>query len=114
MTFQTEPEPIAARQRAIVIVVAVVCASTRFLALARSIWDWDEALFAMALRDYDVTVHHPHPPGFPVFIAMARMARLIVPDDFRALQAVNLIAALLVFPAVYLFARELRLRFMTA
>jgi Dolichyl-phosphate-mannose-protein mannosyltransferase len=113
MTFQTEPEPIAARQRAIVIVVAVVCALTRFLALARSVWDWDEALFTMALRDYDVTLHHPHPPGFPVFIAMARMARLIVPDDFRALQAVNLIAALLVFPAVYLFARELRLRFMT-
>ena len=113
MTFQTEPEPIAARQRAIVIVVAVVCALTRFLALARSVWDWDEALFAMAMRDYDVTFHHPHPPGFPVFIAMARIARLIVPDDFRALQAVNVIAALLVFPAVYLFARELRLRFLT-
>jgi hypothetical protein len=113
MTFQTEPEPITARQRAIVIVVALVCAATRFLALARSVWDWDEALFAMALRDYDVTFHHPHPPGFPVFIALARIARLIVPDDFRALQAVNLIAALLVFPAVYLFARELRLRFLT-
>jgi hypothetical protein len=113
MTFQTEPEPITARQRAIVIVVALVCAASRFLALARSVWDWDEALFAMALRDYDVTFHHPHPPGFPVFIALARMARLVVPDDFRALQAVNLIAALLVFPAVYLFARELRLRFLT-
>src|SRR5687767_9684327 len=113
MTFQTEPEPITARQRAIVIVVALVCAATRFLALARSVWDWDEALLTMALRDYDVTFHHPHPPGFPVFIALARVARLVVSDDFRALQAVNLVAALLVFPAVYLFARELRLRFLT-
>lgn len=114
MIFHTEPEPIAARQRALVIALAVVCALTRFLALARSVWDWDEALLTMAMRDYDVTHHHPHPPGFPVFIAMARIARLVVPDDFRALQAVNLIAAMLVFPAVYFFARELRLRFETS
>jgi hypothetical protein len=114
MTFGAEPEPTSARQRAIVLAVAVVCALSRLLALARSVWDWDEALFTMAMRDYDVTFHHPHPPGFPVFIGMARIARLVVPDDFRALQAVNLIAAMLVFPAVYFFARELRLRFDTS
>src|SRR5687767_11445009 len=45
---------------------------------------------------------------------MARIARLVIPDDFRALQAVNLIAAMLVFPAMYFFARELRLRFETS
>jgi hypothetical protein len=113
MIFSTAPEPITVRQRTIVIVAAIVCALTRFLAMAQSVWDSDEALFAMGLRDYDVTLHHPHPPGFPVFIAMARVARFVVTDDFRALQSVTLIAAMLVFPAVYLFARELRLRFMT-
>ncbi|HEV7767944.1 MAG TPA: glycosyltransferase family 39 protein [Thermoanaerobaculia bacterium] len=113
MSFSTEPEPITARQRAIVICVALVCAATRFLALARSVWDWDEALFTMAMRDYAVTLHHPHPPGFPVFIAIGRVVRLVIGDDFRALQAVNLVAAMLVCPAIYLFARELRLRFET-
>jgi hypothetical protein len=102
------------RQRAIVVLLAIVCAASRFLTLARSVWDWDEALFTMALRDYDVTFHHPHPPGFPVFVALARVARFVVPDDFRALQSINLIAAMLVFPAIYLFARELRLRFTTS
>ena len=97
----------------IVWIVALVCAATRLLAVARSVWDWDEALFTMAMRDYDVRMHHPHPPGFPVFIAMAKLVRFIVPDDFRALQAVNVIAAMLVFVAVFVFARELRLRFAT-
>ncbi len=111
--FSTPPDPLSPRERTIVLVVAAVCAVTRFFAVARSLWDWDEALFTMAMRDYDVTMHHPHPPGFPVFIAMAKLARFVVDDDFRALQTVNVIAAMLVFPAIFLFARELRLRFST-
>jgi hypothetical protein len=112
--FAHPPEPLTRKQRAIVIAVALFCAATRFLAMARSLWDWDEALFTMAMRDYDVTMHHPHPPGFPVYIGLAKVLRLVVSDDFRALQSVNLIAAVLLFPALFLFARELRLRFSTS
>jgi hypothetical protein len=111
--FSTPPEPLTPRQRTIFLIVALVCAGTRFLAVARSVWEWDEALFTMAMRDYDVRMHHPHPPGFPVFIALARLVRFVVPDDFRALQTVTVIAAMLVFVAVFVFARELRLRFTT-
>jgi hypothetical protein len=111
--FGSPPEPLTQRQRTIVLIVALVCAVTRFLAVARSVWEWDEALFTMAMRDYDVRMHHPHPPGFPVYIAMAKLVRFVVHDDFRALQTVNVIAATLVFVAVFAFARELRLRFAT-
>ncbi|MEO8379796.1 MAG: hypothetical protein ABI779_09050, partial [Acidobacteriota bacterium] len=112
--FTTPPEPLTPRQKMILAIVTVLGAASRLLAFARSPWDWDEALFTMALRDYDVTLHHPHPPGFPVYIALAKVARLFLADDFRALQGVNLVAAMLVFPAVFLFARELRMRFGTA
>jgi hypothetical protein len=114
LDFALPPDPLTRHQRAIVALLALFCAATRFLALARSLWDWDEALFTMAMRDYDVTMHHPHPPGFPVYIAMAKVLRLVISDDFRALQGVNLIAAVLVFPALFLFARELRLGFTTS
>lgn len=101
------------RQRVLVIAVAAVCAATRVFALARSLWDWDEALFVLGMRDYDVTLHHPHPPGFPVYLALGNLLRFATGDDFRALQSVNVIASMLVFPAVFVFARELRLRFET-
>jgi hypothetical protein len=114
MDLARAPEPLTLRQRNIVLVVAAVCAVSRLLALAKTLWDWDEALFTLAMRGYDVVVHHPHPPGFPVYIALAKAMRLFVADDFRALQGVNLVAAMLVFPAVFLFARELRLRFSTS
>src|SRR5207248_2549943 len=83
-------------------IVALLCAASRFLAMARTLWDWDEALFCLGMRSYDVTSHHPHPPGFPVFIGAAKLMRLIVHDDFRALQSLNLIAGVLLFPAVFL------------
>lgn len=114
MSLDVPPELLSRRQRTILIVLAVLCAATRLLAMARSFWDWDEALFMLGMRDYDVTLHQPHPPGFPVYIAMARLLRIFVTSDFRALQAVNLIAAMLVFPAVFFFARELRFRFSTS
>jgi hypothetical protein len=102
------------RQRLTFGVVALICAATRFLALAKTLWDWDEALFCLGMRSYDVTAHHPHPPGFPVYIALGRIVRTIIPSDFRALQMVNLIAAMLVFPAIFFLARELRVPFVTA
>src|SRR4051794_18727600 len=82
--------------------------------MARSIWDWDEALFCLGMRSYDVTSHHPHPPGFPVYIGLAKLVRFVIHDDFRALQAINLAAGMLLFPAVFMLARELRFRFSTA
>ena len=105
---------LTSRQRAIFWTVAAICAATRFLARARSLWDWDESLFSLAMRDYDVTSHHPHPPGFPAYIALAKAVRLVAGSDFHALQTVNLIAGVLAFPALYLFARQLGLRFETS
>ena len=108
----TEPlVPLTRNQRIAVTLTALVCAATRFLAMARSLWDWDEALFCLGMRSYDVTSHHPHPPGFPVYIAFGHVAHLFTQSDFHALQAVNMIAAVLLFPAMFLLTRELRLRF---
>lgn len=114
MDLTQPPSALTPRQRLTFGIVALVCAATRFLALAKTLWDWDEALFCLGMRSYDVTAHHPHPPGFPVYIALGRIVRTVIPSDFRALQAVNLIAAMLVFPAIFFLARELRLPFVTA
>lgn len=114
MDFTQPTQALTPRQRLVFGIVALVCAATRFLAMARSLWDWDEALFCLGMRSYDVTAHHPHPPGFPVYIALGRIVRTVIHSDFRALQAVNLIAGMLVFPAIFFLARELRLPFVTA
>ena len=84
------PAPLDRRELATVWLLALLAAATRPLAIARSIWDWDEALFTLALRDYDVTLHHPHPPGFPLFIGTAKAIMVAAGiTEFRALQSVG-------------------------
>ena len=106
-------EPLTPRQRLLVIALAIVVAATRFLAVSHSMWDWDEALFASALHHYDVAQHHPHPPGFPLFFALAKVARFVIHDDFHALRDISILASLFVFPAMFALARSLRFRFRT-
>ena len=107
-------EPLTRAQRTMLAAAAFVVAVTRLFALARSPWDWDEMLFSLALRDFNVAAHHPHPPGFPGYVALAKVVRLFVDSDFHAIQGVNLLAAMLALPAMYLLARSLRFDFSTS
>jgi len=82
-------------------------ALSRLLAGARSPWDWDEVQFMRGVRAYDVSLHAPHPPGYPIFIALAKFIRIFVPSDFRALQCIVIVSGFALFPIVYFLAREL-------
>jgi hypothetical protein len=46
--------------------------------LAPSLEDIDSINFALGLREFDVANHQPHPPGYPVYIALGRISRAIV------------------------------------
>ncbi len=105
MDFREVIPPLTPREWMAFAIAAIFVAVTRLLAVSKSLWDWDEALFVLALRDYDVAAFHPHPPGFPLFIAAAKLLPL---EPFRALQTLVVISSLFVFPAAFFLARELR------
>jgi hypothetical protein len=102
------------RQKRILLVLSIAIALTRFLAIAHSLFDWDEALFSLGVRDYEVTDHRPHPPGYPLFIAAAKVVALTGLDAFRCLQVVVVLGAMFIFPALFWLAREIGFDFTTA
>ena len=108
------PAPLTRGQRAAVLAAAVVGAGSRFLARGHSMWDWDEALFCLGVRDYNVVGHHPHPPGYPLFIAAAKLVRFAVDSDLLALQIVVMLSGAALLPLLVFFAREARFPFPTA
>ncbi|ODS52042.1 MAG: hypothetical protein ABS36_17935 [Acidobacteria bacterium SCN 69-37] len=100
--------------KAAVFVTTLVVALTRWPALSQTFLDWDEALFVLAVDDYDVALQRPHAPGYPLFIAAAKLAYAAGFDAFHALQAVVFLGAVCLVPAAYLLARQLGFRATTA
>ena len=54
------------------LVLAFLAAHLAFL--PRTLEDLDSINFALGVRHFDVAEHQPHPPGYPVFIALAKMS----------------------------------------
>src|SRR5215217_4119834 len=46
--------------------------------LAPSLEDIDSINFALGLRHFDPALHQPHPPGYPVFIALGRVSLALI------------------------------------
>ncbi len=46
--------------------------------LASSLGDVDSVNFALGLRDFDPGLHRPHPPGYPIYIALGKLANLVL------------------------------------
>lgn len=101
-------------QKRIFLLLTIVIGLTRFLAVARSLNDWDEGLFSLGVAEYDVNLHHPHPPGYPLFILAAKAVAFLGVNEFRSLQVIVLLGACLLFPALVMFARECGFDFTTA
>ncbi len=91
----------------IVLGLTVVCAITRFLTIPASLWEWDDVLFARALHRYDIVLHNPHPPGFPLFVFVAWLIRNIWQGDCLALSITSALFASVLGGALYCVYREI-------
>jgi hypothetical protein len=101
-------------QKRLFLFLSVAIALTRFLAVARTLFDWDEALFCLGIQEFDVAEYRPHPPGYPLFVAAAKVVHLLGVPEFRSLQVVVVLGALALFPALFLLAREIGFDFTTS
>ena len=101
-------------QKRIILALAIVIALTRLFAVAHSMFDWDEGLFTLGVREYNVIQYRPHPPGYPLFIAAAKAFHLLGIPEFRALQAVAILGAFCLFPVLFFLAREIGFDFITS
>ena len=61
----------------------------------RSVWldDWDSVLFARALDGIDLRAHHPHPPGYPGYVFLARLLYWVLGDKQLGLVVLSNLAA---------------------
>ena len=91
--------------------LALIFALAHVPFLANSLEDIDSVNFALGVRDFDVAKHQPHPPGYPVYIAIGKVTAVAAGAvmggasnssvEARALAVVSLIAGLLAIACLY-------------
>jgi hypothetical protein len=58
---------------AIALALALVTLVSRWPYRAHMLYNWDAVQFALALREFDVTKHQPHPPGYLLYVLLGRL-----------------------------------------
>jgi hypothetical protein len=65
---------VTAGQRLLLGVAAAIFFVAHAAALPRTLEDLDSINFAMGVESFDVPAHQPHPPGYPVYIALGKLS----------------------------------------
>ena len=89
------------------LVLTIVFLAAHVPFLPASLEDLDSINFAMGVRHFDVAHHQPHPPGYPVFIVAAKIARVAIGPDEIALSLVSILAGALAIFALFALFRAI-------
>jgi hypothetical protein len=96
--------------RRVLAALALMFALAHIPFLAASLEDIDSVNFALGVRDFDVATHRPHPPGYPIYIFLGKIATAITgafsdasPSmvEAKALSVLSLLGALLAIVGLY-------------
>ncbi|HET9209641.1 MAG TPA: hypothetical protein VFR03_04550, partial [Thermoanaerobaculia bacterium] len=82
MTTAT-PAPPALRRAALA--AAVVALIVRIPFAAERLWDHDSVQFALGVEKYDLAAHHPHPPGYPLWIGLLKVLAALGIDPLHGM-----------------------------
>lgn len=97
---------------AVVLLAALVFGATHVASLPPAFDDLDAINFAMGVRDFDVARHQPHPPGYPMFVAAAKVSTAWLraagdaSPELHGLAVWSAAGGALLLVMVFLFARS--------
>ncbi|HEY6323741.1 MAG TPA: DUF2723 domain-containing protein [Thermoanaerobaculia bacterium] len=81
--------------RRVALVAAAAAVVTRVPFAARRLWDHDSVQFALGVEKYDLAAHHPHPPGYPLYIAALKLLAMLGVDSLHGMVALSILATAL-------------------
>ena len=82
------------RLRALPFIAAALLLAVHLASVPMTIWEFDEPFFAMAVEKYEPLLHHPPPPGYPLFIGFAKLLSPLFGRPFDVLRAISILATI--------------------
>jgi hypothetical protein len=96
------------RPRLLALVAFIGVAALHYATIPKTIWEYDEQLFALGVENYQPLIHYPPPPGYPIYMAFAKVIALFTGGDaFRALIILSAITLAAGLVAWYFAFREI-------
>ncbi len=89
------------------VVLSLLTVLSRLPYRARMLYNWDAVQFALALHEYDVAKHQPHPPGYILYVALGRLANAWLDDPTAAYVVLAVAFSGLTTFVVYYVARTI-------
>lgn len=68
--------------------------------------NWDAVQFSLAIDRFDLHHHQPHPPGYILYVALGRLANLVVNDPPVALALLSVAFGAAATALIYFLARQ--------
>jgi Dolichyl-phosphate-mannose-protein mannosyltransferase len=87
--------------------LAAVTLVSRWPYRARMLYNWDAVQFALALHEFDVAKHQPHPPGYLLYVALGRLLNASLGDPTLAYVALAMLFSAGTTFVLYGLARRL-------
>jgi len=87
--------------------IVLISFALRMLLRSNYLDDWDSVQFVLALQNYSIVYHQPHPPGYPVYIFLGRAANMLLANGQLSLTVMSAIFGSLCLIPTYLLSREL-------
>lgn len=97
----------ARRRRLLAAAAAAAAVAARLPFAARRLWDHDSVQFALGVEKYDLAAHHPHPPGYPLYIAVLKLLAAVGVDALHGMVALSILAAALGAGSIVLLTARL-------
>lgn len=79
----------------------------RLLFLSPYLEDWDSVQFALALENFSIVNHLPHPPGYPIYVFLGKLFSLIFKDDNLALTILSATLGSLTIIPLFLITKKM-------
>lgn len=70
-------------------------------------YEWDSVQFALGARHFDINLHQPHPPGYPLWVLLIKGLGALWPDPNEVQILLAMAATAGALAALYLLAQQL-------
>ena len=88
-------------------IVALLVVATRLPLMPPHLYSFDSVNLALALEQFDPTISQPQPPGYPLFVAEAKVMQFLLRTPERTFAFLGLLASILALVVLFYLGQRM-------